>query len=132
MLSLINISQLLSFHLDYCCIFLYAVLKVIFHTYSFPLFCDLFILFQSQCMPLFSQLPPFLPPFTNIYSHILSHPFILQGASGCSKTSMLSTQHSCSELCNSNTAISIWLVLMDSCICCSTVRCTAVDKKVSD
>lgn len=132
MLSLTYISQLFSFHLDLCSIFLYAVLKLIFQTYFFPLLGDLFIFFNpcfslNVCPCFLSSHLSFRPlrTFTLIYfpTHSFCKVFLNVPKSACSVLRVMQLA-----------AIGIYylLVLMDFCICCSIVRCTAVDKRASD
>lgn len=132
MLRLIYISQLSSFHLDLCSIFLYVVLNVIFQTYFFPLLGDLFSVFHpgfslNVCPCFLISRLSFHPLQTFTLIYFPTHSFC---------KALLSVPKSASSILGvmQLAAIDIYylLALMDSCICCSRVRCTAVDRRASD
>lgn len=130
MLSLMYDPQLFTLDLDLCSFFLCAVLKLIFQGVRLPL-CALFFYpcFSVNFPPVFSA-PTF--PFI-LYKHLLLYTFLpINFMRGFQTFQNQHTQYlqSCVTGCYQHLLLVSGLLHQTT--CCSTARCTVVDKRACD
>lgn len=123
--------QHFTLDLDLCSIFLCAVLKLIFQDVLLPLtLCSFFLpLFQCQFPPVFSA-PTF--PFI-LYKHLLLYTFLsIHFIRGFQTFQNQHTQYLQSYITGCYQLLLLVSGLLHQTSCCSTARCTVVDKRACD